>query len=119
MEEDRIGGDDVTCGVATTECDKAEVLLEEAKNDAKDEADNGSDARDEPSFAGEDATDERWVGSHVAECADLGLLVDDEHREGTYGIKRGDEQDKEDEKEGEPLLNLHNAVGIGLLLVLG
>ena len=119
MEENGIGGDDVTSGVATTECDKAEVLLEEAKNDAKDEADNGSDARDEPSFAGEDATDERWVGSHVAECADLCLLVDDEHREGTDGIKRGDEQDEEDEEEGEPLLNLHNAVGISLLLVLG
>ena len=47
------------------------------------------------------------------------LLVDDEHREGTDGIERGDEQDEEDEEEGEPFLDLHDAVGIGLLFVLG
>ena len=47
------------------------------------------------------------------------LLVDDEHREGTDGIERGDEQDEEDEKEGEPLLDLHDAIGVGLLFVAG
>ena len=63
MEEDRIGGNDVACGIASTEGDEAKMLLEEAEDDAKDEADNGSDAGDEPSFAGEDATNERRVGS--------------------------------------------------------
>ena len=63
MEENRVGSDDVACCVASTECDETEMLLEEAENDAKNKADNGSDAGDEPSFAGEDATDERWVGS--------------------------------------------------------
>lgn len=63
MQEDGVGGNDVARGVATTECDEAEMLLEEAEDDAKDEADNGSDAGDEPTFAGEDATDERRVGS--------------------------------------------------------
>lgn len=91
MEEDGIGGDDIARGVATTKGDEAEMLLEEAEDDAKDEADNGSDAGDEPSFTGEDATDERWVGSHVAKGADLSLLVDDEHREGSDGIKRSNE----------------------------
>ena len=47
------------------------------------------------------------------------LLVDDKHREGTDGIKRGNEQDEEDEEEGEPLLNLHDTIGIGLLFVAG
>ena len=119
MEENGVGGDDVACGVTTTECDEAEMLLQEAEHDAQDEAAEGSDAGDEPSFAGEDALDERRVGSQVAECADLCLLVDDEHREGSNGIKRGNEQDEEDEEEGEPLLDLHDAVGIGLLFVLG
>lgn len=119
MEEDRIGGNDVACGVTTSECDEAEMLLEEAEDDAKDKADNGSDAGDEPSFAGEDAADERRGGSHVAQRADLCLLVDDEHREGADGIERGYEQDEEDKQEGEPLLNLHDAVGVGLLLMLG
>ena len=63
MEEDGIGGNDVACCVASTECDETEMLLEEAEDDAKNKADNGSDAGDEPSFAGEDATDERRVGS--------------------------------------------------------
>ena len=63
MEEDGIGGNDVTCGIATTESDEAEMLLEKTENDAEDKADNGSDAGDEPTFAGEDATDERRVGS--------------------------------------------------------
>ena len=30
MEEDGIGGNDVTCGVASTQCDETEMLLEEA-----------------------------------------------------------------------------------------
>ena len=32
MEEDGIGGDDVACGVASTEFDEAEMLLEEAES---------------------------------------------------------------------------------------
>ena len=63
MEEDGIGGNDIACGIASAQCDEAEMLLEEAENDAKNKADNGSDAGDEPTFAGEDATDERRVGS--------------------------------------------------------
>ena len=63
MEEDGIGSNYVACGIASAQCDEAEMLLEEAEDDAKDEADNGSDAGDEPSFASEDATDERRVGS--------------------------------------------------------
>ena len=30
MEENRVGSDDVACGVASIECDEAEMLLEEA-----------------------------------------------------------------------------------------
>ena len=55
VEDDGIGGNDIARGVTSTESDEAEVLLEEAKDDSKDEADNGSNAGDEPSFTGEDA----------------------------------------------------------------
>ena len=32
MQEDGVGGNDVARGVATTECDEAEMLLEEAES---------------------------------------------------------------------------------------
>jgi hypothetical protein len=32
MQEDGIGSNDVTCGVDTTECNEAEMLLEEAES---------------------------------------------------------------------------------------
>ena len=87
MEKDGIGGDDVARGVTSTKGDEPKVLLEETEDDAENESYEGSDAGDEPAFVGEDTVDEPLIGSHVAKCGNLCLLVDDEHGECAYGIE--------------------------------
>lgn len=115
---DGIGVDDVLSGDACTERDDAEVLLEEAEGDAEDDAEDGAAAADEPAFEGEDVFNQRIRGSEIAQGGDFGGFIDHQHGEGADDVEGGDEQDEDDEEVGDPLLDLHDAVGVGLLLVL-
>ena len=106
-------GDEHALGAAQLQ--QPVLLLQVTEYYPQNEARTGPDSRDEPPLGQEYARDESVVGSQFLQGVDVAFLVDDEHREGAYYVEGGNHQDKREDEEGNPLLNLYPLVPVVLL----
>lgn len=92
------GGDDEV----VAHLDKAELLLQEAYNEADKEADSHTEGGDHEAFYAEGATDAGRQHAKAAEGGDVLAFVDNKEREGGQEVEGGDEDDEgEDEVYAE------------------
>ena len=116
LDADGVGIDD-EAALAGTEFDEAEANLSPAQCQATYDAQQGSNAGDEPPFEEEDLTNLAVVGSEGAQGGDIFLLLNHQHGEGADDVEGGDEENEREEEVGNELLDLHNAEGVCLLLI--
>ena len=116
MNADGIGVDNVAA-VGIAHPDEAELLLQQAQQQACTDAQQSAENADHAAFEEED-TRYLVVGcTQIAERCNVITLVDDEHRERAYNVKAGHNEDEREEDIGHELFNLHNLERVGLLLI--